>query len=95
VSLRFDLAGLTAPERYKLLAGVVVPRPIAIITSRSADGRINAAPFSFFNVFAEEPPLIVLGLSLSLQGGAKDTTVNIRNTGEFVANSSTKRPPKP
>jgi flavin reductase (DIM6/NTAB) family NADH-FMN oxidoreductase RutF len=82
--MRFDLAALPASDRYKLLAGLVVPRPIALVTTQSADGRINAAPFSFFNVFAEEPPLIVLGLGISPAGGAKDTTVNILDTGEFV-----------
>jgi flavin reductase (DIM6/NTAB) family NADH-FMN oxidoreductase RutF len=84
--MRFDLAELSASERYKLLAGLVVPRPIALVTTQSPDGRVNAAPFSFFNVFAEEPPLIVLGLGISPSGGAKDTTVNIRDTGEFVVN---------
>jgi flavin reductase (DIM6/NTAB) family NADH-FMN oxidoreductase RutF len=82
----FDLAALSASDRYKLLAGLVVPRPIALVTTQSADGRVNAAPFSFFNVFAEEPPLIVLGLGISLRGGAKDTTMNILATGEFVIN---------
>jgi flavin reductase (DIM6/NTAB) family NADH-FMN oxidoreductase RutF len=82
----FDLAELSATERYKLLGGLVVPRPIALVTTESADGRVNAAPFSFFNVFAEEPPLVVLGLGISPVGGAKDTTVNIRDTGEFVIN---------
>jgi flavin reductase (DIM6/NTAB) family NADH-FMN oxidoreductase RutF len=86
VSLRFDLATLSAAERYKLLGGLVVPRPIALVTSQSLEGAINAAPFSFFNVFAEEPPLIVLGLGVSPSGGAKDTTVNIRDAGEFVVN---------
>ena len=84
--MRFDLAELSATERYKLLGGLVVPRPIALVTTESADGRVNAAPFSFFNVFAEEPPLVVLGLGISPVGGAKDTTVNIRDTGEFVIN---------
>jgi len=84
--MRFDLAELSAADRYKLLGGLIVPRPIALVTTRSADGRSNAAPFSFFNVFAEEPPLIVLGLGISPSGGAKDTTVNIRDTGEFVVN---------
>ena len=86
MSVRFDLAELSAADRYKLLGGLIVPRPIALVTTRSADGRSNAAPFSFFNVFAEEPPLIVLGLGISPSGGAKDTTVNIRDTGEFVVN---------
>ena len=84
--MRFDLAALSATERYKLLGGLVVPRPIALVTTRSADGRSNAAPISFFNVFAEEPPLVVLGLGISPVGGAKDTTVNIRDSGEFVIN---------
>jgi flavin reductase (DIM6/NTAB) family NADH-FMN oxidoreductase RutF len=86
VSVRFDLAELSAAERYKLLGGLIVPRPIALVTTQDADGRVNAAPFSFFNVFAEEPPLIVLGLGISASGGAKDTTVNIRDGGEFVVN---------
>lgn len=86
MSLRFDLAELSAAERYKLLGGLVVPRPIALVTSQSPGGGVNAAPFSFFNVFAEEPPLIVLGLGISPSGGAKDTTVNIRDVGEFVVN---------
>ena len=84
--MRFDLAELSATERYKLLGGLVVPRPIALVTTQSSDGRVNAAPFSFFNVFAEEPPLVVLGLGISPAGGAKDTTVNIRDSGEFVIN---------
>ena len=86
MSMRFDLAELSAGDRYKLLAGLVVPRPIALVTTHSTDGRVNAASFSFFNVFAEESPLIVLGLGISLRGGAKDTTVNILATGEFVIN---------
>lgn len=86
MSLRFDFAALSAAERYKLLGGLVVPRPIALVTSLSPEGRVNAAPFSFFNVFAEEPPLVVLGLGISPLGGAKDTTINIRDTGEFVVN---------
>jgi flavin reductase (DIM6/NTAB) family NADH-FMN oxidoreductase RutF len=86
LSVRFDLAELSAAERYKLLGGLIVPRPIALVTSQSAKGHINAAPFSFFNVFAEEPPLIMLGLGLSPLGGAQDTTLNIRDTGEFVVN---------
>jgi flavin reductase (DIM6/NTAB) family NADH-FMN oxidoreductase RutF len=82
--VRFDFAELSAAERYKLLGGLVVPRPIALVTSQSPGGRVNAAPFSFFNVFAEEPPVVVLGLGNSPLGGAKDTTVNIRDGGEFV-----------
>jgi flavin reductase (DIM6/NTAB) family NADH-FMN oxidoreductase RutF len=84
--MRFDFALLSARERYKLLGGLIVPRPIALVTTESAEGRINAAPFSFFNVLAEEPPLVVLSFGISAQGGAKDTTINIRDTGAFVVN---------
>jgi flavin reductase (DIM6/NTAB) family NADH-FMN oxidoreductase RutF len=84
--MKFDLRTLAPAERYKLLGGVVVPRPIALVTTRSKDGRDNAAPFSFFNVLAEEPPTIVLGLGVNAAGSAKDTTNNIRDTGEFVVN---------
>ena len=84
--MRFDFAELSPAERYKLLGGLVVPRPIALVTTRDRDGRANAAPFSFFNVLAEEPPLVVLGLGISTAGGAKDTTNNIRDSGEFVVN---------
>jgi flavin reductase (DIM6/NTAB) family NADH-FMN oxidoreductase RutF len=84
--MRFDLAELSAADRYKLLGCLIVPRPIALVTTQSPEGRVNAAPFSFFNVFAEEPPLVVLGFGISPTGGTKDTTVNIRETGAFVVN---------
>jgi len=84
--MRFDFKELGPAERYRLLGGLVVPRPIALVTSRDLEGRDNAAPFSFFNVLAEEPPLVVLGLGISPSGRAKDTTNNIRESGEFVVN---------
>ena len=84
--MEFDLAGLAARDRYKLLGGLVIPRPIALVTSRSPAGHDNAAPFSFFNVLAEDPPIVVLGLGVAASGGAKDTTNNIREIGEFVVN---------
>lgn len=84
MSLRFIFTELSETDCYKLLGGLVVPRPIALVTSQSPEGRVNAAPFSFFNVFAEEPPLVVLGLGISPRGGAKDTMLNIRDTSEVV-----------
>lgn len=71
-------------ERYKLLCGLVVPRPVALVTSLSEDGVVNAAPFSFFNVFSEEPPVAVLGLNARPDGGLKDTSRNIERSGEYV-----------
>jgi len=75
---------LAPRDRYKLLCGVVVPRPIALVTTVDANGVVNAAPFSFFNVFCEDPPLVVLGLQRHPDGRLKDTTRNIRRGGEFV-----------
>jgi flavin reductase (DIM6/NTAB) family NADH-FMN oxidoreductase RutF len=84
LSLKF--ADLEPRLRYKLLCGLVVPRPIALVTTLALDGVVNAAPFSFFNVFSESPALIVLGLQHNPDGTPKDTTHNIHVTGEFVIN---------
>jgi flavin reductase (DIM6/NTAB) family NADH-FMN oxidoreductase RutF len=85
-NLSFNFAELQPMQRYKLLCGLVVPRPIALVTTTSRDGVVNAAPFSFFNVFSENPALIVLGLQHNNDGSPKDTTRNIHLTGEFVVN---------
>ncbi|HRK17806.1 MAG TPA: flavin reductase family protein [Hyphomicrobiaceae bacterium] len=82
----FDFSDLKPIERYKLLCGIVVPRPIALVTSMDRAGRVNAAPFSFFNVFSEDPAQIVLGLQHRSDGSPKDTTRNIAETGTFVVN---------
>jgi flavin reductase (DIM6/NTAB) family NADH-FMN oxidoreductase RutF len=84
--LSLNFADLQPRQRYKLLCGLVVPRPIALVTSTSPAGVVNAAPFSFFNVFSEDPALIVLGLQHNEDGSPKDTTRNIHITGEFVVN---------
>jgi len=77
-------ADLTRPQRYKLLTGLVTPRPIAFISSLSDDGVVNAAPYSFFNVISDEPPLIMVSIDRRLEGGDKDTGRNILARGEFV-----------
>ncbi|MEO1091142.1 MAG: flavin reductase family protein [Pseudomonadota bacterium] len=82
----FEMADLEPKERYKLLVALVVPRPIALVSTVDAAGLVNAAPFSFFNVFSEDPPLVVLGLERKAPGALKDTTNNIAATGEFVVN---------
>ncbi|MFX7870797.1 flavin reductase family protein, partial [Acinetobacter baumannii] len=60
--MEFDFTTLAPADRYKLMASVIVPRPIAWITSQDAAGRCNAAPFSFFNMMGADPPVIALGL---------------------------------
>ncbi|MCW8087104.1 flavin reductase family protein [Sabulicella glaciei] len=81
----FDFASLPAVDQGKLLRATVTPRPIAWVTTQHADGRTNAAPFSFFNLLCSEPPLLGLGIT-PRAGEAKDTGNNIRRSGEFVVN---------
>ena len=80
----FDFAELTPRERYKLLIGTVIPRPIAFITTLSKDGRRNAGPFSFFNVLTHDPAIVAIGVENYDDGRMKDTSRNIRDTEEFI-----------
>ncbi|MBW3637399.1 MAG: flavin reductase family protein [Armatimonadetes bacterium] len=84
--MNFDLTTLAPREAYKLLTGVVVPRPIALVTSRGENGMLNAAPFSFFNLVGSNPPLVVLGVGNKSEATPKDTATNIRSAREFVVN---------
>jgi flavin reductase (DIM6/NTAB) family NADH-FMN oxidoreductase RutF len=79
-----DPAVVSGAACYKLLIGAVVPRPIAFVSSVSADGVRNLAPFSFFNAICGEPPVICF--SVSNREPRKDTLANVRATGEFVVN---------
>lgn len=81
----FDLGKLPAANVYKLITATVVPRPIAWVVSRSAAGRLNAAPFSFFNALSGNPPVVAIGIG-SRGDAMKDSARNIRETGEFVVN---------
>ena len=65
-------------ERYKVLTSFVLPRPIAWVTTIGPTGVVNAAPFSFFNVFCEDPPLCMFAANLRPDGRVKDTVINIR-----------------
>ncbi len=84
--MEFDFTTLDAADRYRLLTSFVAPRPIALVTTRAAAGHDNAAPMSFFNVFAQEPPILILGIQGRASGREKDTTINMRRTGEFIVN---------
>jgi flavin reductase (DIM6/NTAB) family NADH-FMN oxidoreductase RutF len=81
-----ELATLPALERYKLLIGLVIPRPIAWVSTFSENGVANCAPFSFFNVISEDPPLCILSFNWRSDREIKHTLKNIRRTGEFVVN---------
>jgi flavin reductase (DIM6/NTAB) family NADH-FMN oxidoreductase RutF len=84
----FDVEHGPASHAYKLLVGLVAPRPIALITSMDEHGVLNAAPFSAYNYLCTDPPIIGVGVTNrpDQQFVPKDTARNIRRTGEFVVN---------
>jgi flavin reductase (DIM6/NTAB) family NADH-FMN oxidoreductase RutF len=82
--MQVDFATLTEHQRYKLMASLIVPRPIALVTTLGEGGVVNAAPFSMFNMLGEEPPIVMLSINRLEGGGLKDTAANIVRTREFV-----------
>lgn len=81
----FDLGAMARADASKLLLSTIMPRPIAWVVSRDAEG-LNAAPFSFFNVLSADPPLVAIGIGAPADREEKDTLGNIREQGEFVVN---------
>lgn len=79
-----DFDDLDPYARYKLMASLIVPRPIALVTTAGTDGVVNAAPFSMFAMVGEEPPLVMISVNRLDDGAQKDTAANIDATGEFV-----------
>lgn len=84
--MEIDFSGPQREDAYPILAGLVTPRPIALVTTVDPEGRINAAPFSFFNVLGDSPPMVGLCPGDRAPGVPKDTARNIRLTQEFVVN---------
>ena len=87
--MQLNLAELSPGQRYHVLSSLVVPRPIAWVTTLNENGQVNAAPFSYFQLMGENPPLVVLGIGKRADGSAKDSFRNIRRTREFVINMVT------
>lgn len=84
--MQFDIAEIGPQNAYKLLAATTMPRPIAWVVCQDKAGRVNAAPFSFFNVMGSNPATVVLGVMADAVKGRKDTARIILETGEFVVN---------
>ncbi len=84
--MELDLENQFADRAYQLLASLVTPRPIALVTTISPDGKVNAAPFSFFNVMGANPPICAFAPGDRNDGTPKDTALNIRAIHEFVVN---------
>ena len=83
-----DFAQITSHQRYKLMASLIVPRPIALVTTLGSNGVANAAPFSMFNMLGEDPPILMISINRLTDGRLKDTATNILAHGEFVVHMS-------
>ncbi|MDB5313607.1 MAG: Flavin reductase like domain protein [Gemmataceae bacterium] len=84
-----DVSAANVIDVYHMLTGVVTPRPIAWVTTLSPAGVVNLAPFSFFNAFGANPPVVAFSPSLRRDGTKKDTLINLEARGEFVLNAAT------
>ena len=87
--MHIDPAQQSSLDNYKLLTNLVVPRPIAWVTSLSPQGIVNLAPFSFFNAIGSDPLYVMISVGNHDDGRAKDTASNIAVSGEFVVNMVT------
>ena len=79
--MEINISSLSSAERYKLLVGLVFPRPIALVSTRSQNGVANCAPYSFFNAICEEPMLVILSFARRSDGKMKHTLANLLRTG--------------
>lgn len=84
--MRIDPKSLSQPELHGYLLGVIGPRPIAWASTIDAEGRVNLAPYSFFNVFSSNPPVLILSPALPRNAAPKHTLTNVEETGELVIN---------
>jgi flavin reductase (DIM6/NTAB) family NADH-FMN oxidoreductase RutF len=85
-TMQIDPKANTTLDNYKLLTNLVVPRPIAWVTSRNENNLINLAPFSFFNAIGSDPLYLMISVGRAANGELKDTARNIQSIGEFVVN---------
>lgn len=81
-----DPDGMSPLDRYRFLVSAIVPRPIAWVSTVSAEGAVNAAPFSFFTGISSSPPLLGVCVGNRRDGSPKDTLRNAAETGEMVVN---------
>ena len=86
IRMELDLEGKHASRGYAMLIALVTPRPIAWVTTLDENGIVNAAPFSFFNAFGADPPIIGFAPGDRNDGSPKDTARNIRRNHQFVVN---------
>lgn len=82
--MQLDFTSLSANESYRWLSSTVMPRPIAWVSTVSADGLFNLAPFSFFQVICDDPATLMVNVGLQADGRLKDTVRNVQETGELI-----------
>lgn len=87
--MQIDPSAVPVQAVYQHLVGLVTPRPIAWVTTLSPGGVVNLAPFSFFNAFGANPPIVVFSPTLRRDGSKKDTLLNLEALGEFVIHAAT------
>ena len=86
--MKIDARSSRGPELYSTLVAVITPRPIAWVTTIDDSGRVNLAPYSFYNIFGVNPPVVVFSPTIKRDGSKKDTQRNIEANGEFVLNAA-------
>lgn len=89
--MHVDISKVSVVEAYQLMVSLVTPRPIAWVTTLSPSGVVNLAPFSFFNTFGANPPIVVFSPTLRRDGSKKDTLLNLESLGEFVIHAATEK----
>jgi hypothetical protein len=82
-AMLFDFAEISAKDRYKLLVSTITPRPIAWVVSQSLRGVLNAAPFSFFNAFAGDPPVVGIGIGSHQWADPRIVASTLRRPGSL------------
>lgn len=82
--VHIEISKMAGMKAYGLLTSLVVPRPIAWVVSKDKEGRLNCAPFSFFNLLGQSPLIVGLGIGVDSAGRPKHSRANILATGEFV-----------
>jgi flavin reductase (DIM6/NTAB) family NADH-FMN oxidoreductase RutF len=83
--MQINPAELSATKSHHMLRNLVMPRPIALVSTVNSEGLVNVAPFSFYGVLSVQPPLLGIAIGRR-QGNEKDTLINVRNTRELVIN---------
>jgi flavin reductase (DIM6/NTAB) family NADH-FMN oxidoreductase RutF len=84
--MRIDFTSLKPRDAYQLMVSTILPRPIAWVSSISAEGKVNLAPFSFFQGITSAPPTLMFVPVNARDGSKKDTVRNIEAVPEFVVN---------